>query len=133
MNLFADTDLFDGGVRKHTDFHLPGTELRLWQHFFDKREADGYYKRLLNEVPWQERLRKMYDRVIADPRLTAYYGGANGHAWTSVLLEIKSAVESITRITFDRVLLNLYRNGKDSVAWHSDNLPADASTTRLPR
>jgi len=125
MNLFAETELFDGGIKKYIDFNLPDTELRLWQHFFQKREADNYYQTLLNESPWQQRSRKMYDKVIADPRMTAYYGGENGHEWTPTLLEIKATVENIAEINFDRVLLNLYRDGKDSVAWHSDNLPAD--------
>ena len=125
MNLFADTELFDGGVKRYTEFNLPDTELRLWQHFFEKQQADNYYKTLLNESPWQQRMRKMYDKVIPDPRLTAYYGGENGQQWTPMLLEIKKAVENTTKITFDRVLLNLYRDGKDSVAWHSDTLPAD--------
>jgi alkylated DNA repair dioxygenase AlkB len=125
MNLFAETELFDGGIKKYTDFNLPDTELRLWQHFFAKREADNYYNTLLKESPWQQRSRKMYDNVFADPRLTAYYGGENGNAWTPLLLEIKEIMEQITEINFDRVLLNLYRDGKDSVAWHSDTLPAD--------
>lgn len=125
MNLFAETELFDGGIKKYNDFNLPDTELRLWQHFFAKREADNYYNTLLKESPWRQRSRKMYDKVIADPRLTAYYGGENGNAWTPLLLEIKETMEQITEINFDRVLLNLYRDGKDSVAWHSDTLPAD--------
>ncbi|SMC87672.1 alpha-ketoglutarate-dependent dioxygenase AlkB family protein [Pedobacter africanus] len=125
MNLFGETALFEGGIKRYIDFKLPDTELRLWQRFFNKAEADLYYHTLLKETPWQQRIRKMYDKVIPDPRLTAYYGGANGHAWTPLLLEIKQAVEQITEINFDRVLLNLYRDGKDSVAWHSDNLPAD--------
>ena len=125
MNLFEDLQLFDGGVKRHTDFQLPDTELRLWQHFFCKQEADNYYRTLLSATPWQQRTRKMYDKMICDPRLTAYYGGQNGHEWTPVLTEIKKAVEKVSGITFDRVLLNLYRDGKDSVAWHSDTLPAD--------
>lgn len=125
MNLFAETELFDGGIKKYTDFNLLNTEFRLWQHFFAKREADNYYNALLKESPWLQRTRKMYDKVIADPRLTAYYGGENSNARTPLLLEIKETMEQITEINFDRALLNLYRDGKDSVAWHSDTLPAD--------
>lgn len=125
MNLFSETALFDGGIKRYQDFNVPDTELRLWQHFFDKASSDNYYSTLLKHSPWQQRMRKMYDKTIPDPRLTAYYGGENGYTWTPMLLEIKTAVEQITEITFDRVLLNLYRDGKDSVAWHSDNLPAD--------
>jgi alkylated DNA repair dioxygenase AlkB len=125
MKLFAETELFDGGIKRYTDFKLPDTELRLWQHFFDKPEADKYYETLLRHSPWQKRMRKMYDKFVPDPRLTAYYGGDNGHPWTPLLLEIKQAIEKVTETVFDRVLLNLYRDGKDSVAWHSDTLPVD--------
>jgi alkylated DNA repair dioxygenase AlkB len=125
MNLFGETALFDGGIKRYTDFNMPDTDLRLWQHFFNKNEADDYYKILLAETPWQQRMRKMYDKMVVDPRLTAYYGGVNGYEWTPVLLEIKQAIENVCGIGFDRVLLNLYRDGKDSVAWHSDTLPAD--------
>lgn len=125
MNLFEETALFDGGIKKYIDFNLPDTELRLWQHFFSKTEADSYFKTLFSEVPWQQRMRKMYDKMVLDPRLTAYYGGENGLEWTPALLEIKASIEKVTEISFDRVLLNLYRNGKDSVSWHSDHVPTD--------
>jgi len=42
-----------------------------------------------------------------------------------VLEEIRSCVEQACGISFNRVLLNYYRDGNDSVAWHSDTLPAD--------
>jgi alkylated DNA repair dioxygenase AlkB len=67
----------------------------------------------------------MYDKIVPDPRLTAYYGGANGKEWTADLLAIKAKVEAECRTRFDRVLVNYYRDGNDSVAWHSDTLPAD--------
>jgi alkylated DNA repair dioxygenase AlkB len=125
MNLFEDTALFDEGKMRYTQFELPDTELQLWEQFFAKNEADELYKILLATTPWEQRERKMYDQVIPDPRLTAYYGGAKGHAWTPTLLDIKAKVESACGISFDRVLLNYYRDGNDSVAWHSDTLPAD--------
>lgn len=125
MKLFEDTLLFDAGHPQHTDFALPGTELSLWEHFFTKPEADRYYDTLLAASPWQQRLRRMYDRMVPDPRMTAYYGGEKGHAWTPTLLEIKARVEAASGIAFNRVLLNLYRDGNDSVAWHSDTLPSD--------
>lgn len=67
----------------------------------------------------------MYDKIVSDPRLTAYYGGPNGLEWTTGLLTIKARIESECGIVFNRVLLNYYRDGNDSVAWHSDTLPAD--------
>ncbi|UPK69780.1 alpha-ketoglutarate-dependent dioxygenase AlkB family protein [Chitinophaga filiformis] len=125
MQLFDDCELFDEGIRRFVDFQLPGTELRLWEQFFTKAESDKYFRILKETTPWQQRTRKMYDRVLPDPRLTAYYGGSNGFEWTTELLDIKAKVEAECGIEFDRVLLNYYRDGNDSVSWHSDYLPAD--------
>ncbi|MBS1665589.1 MAG: alpha-ketoglutarate-dependent dioxygenase AlkB [Bacteroidetes bacterium] len=125
MLLFEDTALFDEGRSRFEDFRLPGADLRLWERFFSKTESDSYFNVLKVGSPWQQRERKMYDKVVLDPRLTAYYGGPNGHEWTAPLLAIKSKVEEKCGLGFNRVLLNYYRDGKDSVAWHSDTLPAD--------
>jgi alkylated DNA repair dioxygenase AlkB len=125
MLLFDETALFDEGKRRYTKFDLPGTELRLWEQFFARGESDHYFRLLKETTPWQQRTRKMYDNWVLDPRLTAWYGGANGLEWTPTLLDIKARVEEQSGIAFNRVLLNFYRDGNDSVAWHSDTLPAD--------
>lgn len=125
MLLFDDTALFDEGKGRFADFRLPDAELKLWERFFSKTESDHYFNILREGSPWRQRERKMYDKIVMDPRLTAYYGGANGNEWTAELLAIKSRVEEQCGVLFNRVLLNYYRDGKDSVAWHSDNLPAD--------
>ena len=115
--------LFD--MSRFVDYHLPDTHLKLWEQYFSRAESDSYFKRLKDLTPWQQRMRKMYDKMVMDPRLTAWYGGANGHPWTPDLLAIKARVEAECGIGFDRVLLNYYRDGNDSVAWHSDTLPKD--------
>ena len=43
--------------------------------------------------------------------------------WTPTLLEIKSRIEEVSNVTFNSVLLNYYRNERDSVSWHSDDEP----------
>lgn len=125
MNLFEDIALFDEGRQRFEDFPLPDASLQLWEKFFTKSDSDRYFKHLKDTTPWQQRTRKMYDRVLPDPRLTAWYGGSNGLAWTPELLVIKARVEEQCGIAFNRVLLNYYRDGNDSVAWHSDTLPSD--------
>jgi alkylated DNA repair dioxygenase AlkB len=125
MNLFDDIALFDEGKKRFQEFQLPGTQLQLWEQFFTKTESDRYFAALRDTTPWQQRQRKMYDKMVFDPRLTACFGGANGLEWTVDLLAIKAKVENECGMAFDRVLLNYYRDGKDSVAWHSDTLPAD--------
>ena len=64
----------------------------------------------------------MYDKVVLDPRLTAWYGP--GGSWPADLQDIKQKVEETCGIQFNCVLLNYYRDGNDSVAWHSDTLPS---------
>lgn len=74
----------------------------------------------------------MYGKQINVPRLTAWFGSGcytysgiqmQPHCWTELLLQIKDQVEAITGGSFNSVLLNLYRNGNDSVSWHCDDEP----------
>ena len=127
MTLFDDTLLFDEGKKRYINFELPDVELKLWEQFFDKQESDHYYKILLEESPWKQRTRKIYDKIIPDPRLTAWYGNESSYTWPSVLLEIKKRVEGECGIVFNSVLLNYYRDGNDSVARHSDTLPSSGN------
>jgi len=124
MGLFDEVMLFEQGKKQFTEFRLPGAELRLWEQCFSKPESDLYYRTFLDNTPWAQYRRKMYDKMVADPRLTAWYGKEGTNEWTPELLEIKEKVESLAGVTFDSVLLNYYRDGNDSVSWHSDTLPA---------
>ncbi len=45
----------------------------------------------------------------------------NAKPWTKTLLQIKKSIEPIALTTFNSVLINYYRNGKDRVTWHSDD------------
>lgn len=62
--------------------------------------------------------------------MVTWYGDSNKSSgksktdWPSELLTIKQRIENETKIKFNAVLLNLYRNGKDGVAWHSDKTPS---------
>jgi alkylated DNA repair dioxygenase AlkB len=121
--LFEDTAYFWVGDKKLVNFELPDAELILRERFFEQDEADSYYNVLLQQTPWKQRERKMYDRVVPDPRLTAWYGPGILE-WPAALQEIKARVEAATGTSFNSVLLNQYRDGNDSVAWHSDTLPS---------
>ncbi|WP_072366485.1 alpha-ketoglutarate-dependent dioxygenase AlkB family protein [Chitinophaga sancti] len=125
MLLFDDNELFDEGKIRYVNYELPDTNLELREQFFSRKESDRYYQLLKENTPWKQHNRKMYDKVLPDPRLIAYYGGDNGLEWTGELLDIKTKVEVACGLHFNRVLLNYYRDGNDSVAWHSDTLPAD--------
>jgi len=125
MTLFNDIDLFTSGTGGRKTYDLPDLELMKYDGFIPKEEADSYYYALLYNTPWHEYQMPMYDKVVTAPRMIAWYGeqeetGESALPWTPELLELRGKVEKETGISFNAVLLNLYRNGNDSVAWHSD-------------
>jgi alkylated DNA repair dioxygenase AlkB len=103
--------------------------------FYAKAKSQQLMSQLLATVPWQQETLNFGGRQVLIPRLQAWYGdvAANyGYSglrltplpWTPALLDIKTAIEKRFDVRFNSVLLNYYRNGQDSVAWHSDNEPA---------
>ena len=122
LGLFDEKLLFDAGKKTITHFDMPDAGMILREQFFEKDVSDRFYEVLLARTPWQQRERKMYDKMVLDPRLTAWYDNHENN-WTPELLAIKNKVEAACGIQFNSVLLNLYRDGKDSVSWHSDTKP----------
>lgn len=112
--------------------HLPDAEIMYYPAFFDKKEADEIYEELMNSIPWQQDEITVYGKNHLQPRLTALYGNEGKsysysnikmepHPWNLLLQKIKLKIESTTGTTFTTVLLNHYRDGKDSNGWHADN------------
>jgi alkylated DNA repair dioxygenase AlkB len=125
MMLFEDTEIFTSGNAGKKIFDLPDADLILIDSFFSKEESDNYYNLLFKNTPWYEYHMPMYDKTVKAPRMISWYGDDSNPDkfnpnWPSELLAIRQRVEDETQIKFNAVLLNLYRNGKDSVAWHSD-------------
>lgn len=101
-------------------------------NYFNTIEAHYLLKDLKESILWRQEKLKMFGKEINFPRLMAFYGDPNitysfsrnkYHAvpWTNSLLKIKSQLESDFNCTFNSVLLNMYRSGKDSMDWHQDN------------
>lgn len=110
---------------------LPEELLEYRPGLFSEAESDQLLQNFITEVPWKQTIQKMYDKEVTTPRLTAWYGDigtdysatgtlSNPASWTPELLMIKNKVEPLAGIQFNSVLLNYYRDGNDSVAWHSD-------------
>ena len=117
MTLFDDTEIFTAGTRGRKVFDLPDADLLLIDSFFTKEESDHYYNLLLNTTQWREYEMPMYDKTVTAPRMVSWHGDGE---WPPELNAIKERIEAEIQIQFNAVLLNLYRNGKDGVAWHSD-------------
>jgi alkylated DNA repair dioxygenase AlkB len=87
--------------------------------------SDDMFLRLQSQVPWQAERREMYDRVVDVPRLLAHYG-VGAELPDPVLLEARERLsdhyEAELGERFVTAGLCLYRDGRDSVAWHGDRI-----------
>jgi alkylated DNA repair dioxygenase AlkB len=112
--------------------NLPDAEVIYYPNFFNKEEADSIYAELISEIPWQQDDIRLFSKTHPQPRLTALFGNEGKpysysnikmqpHPWNSLLQKIKSQVEHVSDTIFTTVLLNKYRDGKDSNGWHADN------------
>ncbi|MFE5400038.1 alpha-ketoglutarate-dependent dioxygenase AlkB [Streptomyces sp. NPDC056580] len=87
--------------------------------------ADALFEELAAEVPWRAERRKMYDNVVAVPRLLAFYA-AHDPLPHPVLGEARDALSARYAEElgepFATAGLCFYRDGRDSVAWHGDRI-----------
>jgi alkylated DNA repair dioxygenase AlkB len=95
-------------------------------------DSDRLYAHLMEQIPWQQDYLTMFGKKAPLPRLTSWFGEGgttytysgitmNPNPWTAELLEAKRIVEELSDAQFNALLLNLYRDGQDSVAWHADD------------
>jgi alkylated DNA repair dioxygenase AlkB len=80
------------------------------------------FELLQADAPWQQRERWMYDKQVLEPRLVAAWSGDDLVQLPEQLQEIRAVVSDRYRVDFDSVLVNLYRDGRDGVAWHGDTV-----------
>ncbi|MGW7316054.1 alpha-ketoglutarate-dependent dioxygenase AlkB [Streptomyces sp. NPDC054854] len=92
--------------------------------------ADALFETLAAEVPWRAERRQMYDREVAVPRLLAFYGdGAElpHPALTEARTALGRHYAAELHEPFVTAGLCLYRDGRDSVAWHGDRTGRSAT------
>lgn len=98
---------------------------------FSPDESIYLRTKLIAETQWNQKSVLMYGKEVITPRLTAWFGddgvdtsihGTKDRPfpWTDDLLDVRARVEELAGIKFNSVLLNYYRDGNDSVSWHSD-------------
>ena len=96
--------------------HVPG-----WVH-----GADALFATIVERAPWTQRRVHMYDRMVDEPRLIAWYGVALDDPSVPPVIEpMAAALSARYGREFDGVGAALYRDGRDSVAWHGDRIPAE--------
>lgn len=123
MNLFdsSDTNLlpFDGDVR-------------YFGKVLSTDQSDAYLTNLLENILWKNDEAVIFGRHIITKRKVAWYGNANysytysnttkqALPWTKELLELKNLTEKHSLVRYNSCLLNLYHDGSEGMAWHSDD------------
>jgi alkylated DNA repair dioxygenase AlkB len=132
-NLFDDTEQTPP-QQSFERLEMPEADVIFCQTFFKEAQANVFYEELCRSISWKQEQIKLYGKLIDLPRRTAWYGDegrsytysgitVTPNPWMPVLREIKEAIEVVSGVIFNSVLLNLYRTERDSVAWHSDDEP----------
>lgn len=92
--------------------------------------ADTLLDALIDHVDWHQGRRRMYDRMLDDPRLSRWYPG--GESLPHPALDaMRRALELLLGVPFASTGLNYYRDGNDSVAWHADRELRLLADTRI--
>lgn len=94
-------------------------------------DADSYLAALLNEIAWENDKAIIFGKTILTKRKVAWYGDSpfqytysnttkTALQWTPTLLSLKALAEQLSGQTYNSCLLNLYHDGAEGMAWHSD-------------
>lgn len=113
---------------------MPDAAVTVYPDFYSAADRARWFDALLRETVWRDDPIRLFGREIPQPRRFAWYGEAGvtyiysgltlrALPWTHVLQEIRHTVEIVTASVFNSVLINLYRDGRDSMSWHADDEP----------
>jgi alkylated DNA repair dioxygenase AlkB len=106
--------------------------IRLLPEFISSTRADILLKHLIDTTPWQQPRVKVYGKWHPTPRLVSFYADEQlsyGYSQTlhgalpltTTLSNLKARISRLTSIPFNAVLLNYYRDGRDTMGWHADD------------
>jgi alkylated DNA repair dioxygenase AlkB len=110
---------------------LDGADVTYRADAFAREEADALFAALRDEIAWETHSIRLFGKLVPSPRLSCWIGDAGTeytysrvrfapHAWTPALSRVRDALATTFDLRFNSVLANLYRDGNDSMGWHSD-------------
>jgi alkylated DNA repair dioxygenase AlkB len=112
-------------------FDLLGADVRMAQ-FCSARDARHWFARLDTEIAWEQHRLRLFGRELLSPRLSCWIGDAHAvyrysgtrfepRPWTPATEELREYLFAHCAERYNSVLANLYRDGRDSMDWHSDD------------
>ena len=124
-------DLFNNEIDSSKNLLPKDGIVNYYGKLLTTRKANHYFDCLLNTIDWKNDQAIIYGKLIITKRKVAWYGDTDFEytysnitkralPWTTELLELKSIAEEKTNEKFNSCLLNLYHNGDEGMAWHSD-------------
>ena len=124
-------DLF-GSAPAFEVMPMADADVRFWRHFYSAAQAAELMARLQQETPWRHDAITLFGKQILQPRLCAWYANPGmryaysgltllPQPWSPTLAQIRQDLEAACGQRFNSVLLNLYRDQRDSMGWHSDD------------
>ena len=112
----------------------PAPGIRYLPAFLTDDEANDALGVLMAIIPWQQHRIQLFGREVEEPRLTSWHGSPEASyrysgrtrkplPMTPGLTAVRRRLNQILGVDFNGVLLNRYRDGSDSMGWHSDDEP----------
>jgi len=109
-----------------------GLKIRIEEDFFNSVDSKKLLKKFISKLPWESMIIKMFGKDTKIPRLQCWIGDEgceyrysskqlNRQIWSQDLIMIRKKIYEELNIDFNSVLANYYRDGKDSMGWHSDD------------
>lgn len=125
-------DLFEGGEPRCLD--IPDADIRYWRCVDLGAQPHLILHELIEQTPWRSEVITLWGQQYQQPRLTAWFGNPGARytysglaleplPWTDLLSDIRGRVEALVEAPFNSVLLNYYRDHRDSMGMHSDDEP----------
>ncbi|MDB4850712.1 alpha-ketoglutarate-dependent dioxygenase AlkB [Gammaproteobacteria bacterium] len=107
-------------------------KIRIEEDFFNSVDSNKLLKKFISKLPWESMMIKIFGRDTKIPRLQCWIGDEgceysysgkqlSRQIWNQDLIMIRKKIYQELKIDFNSVLANYYRDGKDSMGWHSDN------------
>jgi alkylated DNA repair dioxygenase AlkB len=124
-------DLFNNEIHSLTNLLPKDGIVVYYKNLLEINEANQYFDCLLKTIEWKNDQALIYGKLIITKRKVAWYGDTDFEytyskttkralPWTTELIELKKIAEELTGEKFNSCLLNLYHNGDEGMAWHSD-------------